>query len=174
MHVRLQKLNVGFSLLEVLIALVVFSIALIGFAGAMSVAIRAGNISTARTQATLAATMLEDRMRANPQGVIDNQYTGTLSSATAAPSNDCSGGCSTSQLATYDMAVVAQFLSRSLPNGTATINCALTPPPVTVGVRPTPRGLCTVVVTWGEVTESNMRGGNTGTRLGRFDWVFNP
>lgn len=174
MLMKPQRLNLGFSLLEVLVALVVFSIALVGFAGAMSVAMRAGNISTARTQATIIAKMLEDRMRANPQGVIDGQYVGTLNASTGAPSNDCSGGCTSSQLATYDMAVVAQTLSRSLPNGTATINCNLSPPPVTVGVRPTPRGPCTVVVTWGEVTESNMRGGNVGSRLGRFDWVFNP
>lgn len=167
--IRRQK---GFSLLEVLIALVLFSIALIGFAGAVTVAMRSGQTATMRTQAVFLAQMMENKMRSNSRGVIAGAYTGTFSLASGAPSTDCTSGCSPAQLAAFDTLSWGQALGRAMPNGTGSIRCNLTPVPPS-GVDPSPRGLCTVSITWSEQVTEGMRGDSTGVREGRFDWVFN-
>lgn len=55
----------GFSLIEVLIAVVVLSIGLLGIAALQGVSLRSGNEAVARTEANLVAYDLLDRIRAN-------------------------------------------------------------------------------------------------------------
>lgn len=63
----------GFSLIEVLIAVVVLSIGLLGIAALQGVSLRAGNEAQARTEASLAAYDLLDRIRANRNATeLDN------------------------------------------------------------------------------------------------------
>ncbi len=175
MHTMIAKCRArGFTMLEVLIALLLFTISLVGFAGSMAVSLRSSNIAGARTQATFLAQMIEDRMRANPQAVIAGTYNGTFNSGSGAPSNTCSSGCTSAQIADLDTKLWGQLLGRSLPTGEGVVNCTLAPAPVGAAVRTAPWGLCSVTITWGEQAESDQRGGNIGTRVGRFDWVFNP
>lgn len=168
-----RKQASGFTMLEVLIAVLLFTISLVGFAGSMAVSLRSSNIAGVRTQATFLAQMIEDRMRANPTAVIAGNYNGTFSAATGAPSNNCTSGCTSAQVAELDTRLWGQLLSRSMPNGQGRINCQLAPAPA-AAVRTAPWGLCSVTITWGEQAESGMAGGDIGSRIGRFDWVFNP
>jgi len=71
----------GFTLLEVLIALLILSIGLLGLAALQTVGLRSNQMATMRTQATLIAYDITDRMRANPTGVDAQEYVITTSQA---------------------------------------------------------------------------------------------
>ena len=64
----------GFTLLEVLIALLVLSIGLLGLAALQTTGLRSNQMATMRTLATQIAYDMTDRMRANPGGVAAGQY----------------------------------------------------------------------------------------------------
>ncbi|MDE1962228.1 MAG: type IV pilus modification protein PilV, partial [Xanthomonadaceae bacterium] len=55
----------GFTLLEVLIALLIFSLGVLGMAGLLAVSVRTNHSAYLRTQATFLAQSMADRMRAN-------------------------------------------------------------------------------------------------------------
>ena len=59
----------GFTLLEVMIALLVLSIGLLGLAALQTTGLRSNQMATMRTLATQIAYDMTDRMRANPGGV---------------------------------------------------------------------------------------------------------
>lgn len=88
----------GFSLLEALIALVVFSIALLGLAAMYVNMMGMSHSSYLRTLATLQASDFEERLRANPAQdatAIDNYavtcpHTGSLTRADDDKTNWCS------------------------------------------------------------------------------------
>jgi type IV pilus assembly protein PilV len=71
----------GFTLLEVLIALLVLSIGLLGLAALQTTGLRSNTMANMRTLATDAAYDITDRMRANPKGVAANEYVIGLSQA---------------------------------------------------------------------------------------------
>jgi type IV pilus assembly protein PilV len=64
----------GFTLLEVLIALLVLSIGLLGLAALQTTGLRSNEMASMRTTATQLAYDISDRMRANPAGVDGNKY----------------------------------------------------------------------------------------------------
>jgi type IV pilus assembly protein PilV len=65
----------GFTLVEVLVALVVFSVGLLGIAGLQITSLKANHGSATRTQAVYLAYDIIDRMRANPKAAItDHAY----------------------------------------------------------------------------------------------------
>ncbi|MGD2138111.1 MAG: type IV pilus modification protein PilV [Gammaproteobacteria bacterium] len=73
----------GFTLLEVLIALLVLSIGLLGLAALQTVGLRSNQMASMRTQAIQATYDISDRMRANPEGVDNQEYTITVAEAPA-------------------------------------------------------------------------------------------
>jgi type IV pilus assembly protein PilV len=73
----------GFTLLEVLIALLVLSIGLLGLAALQTTGLRSNQMASMRTQATQAAYDITDRMRANPTGVTAGEYVIDLADAPA-------------------------------------------------------------------------------------------
>ena len=64
----------GVSLIEVLMAVLIFSIGLLGMAGLLVMATRSNHSAYLRTQVTFLAGSLADRMRANPVGVWTGNY----------------------------------------------------------------------------------------------------
>ncbi len=71
---RYNKKNSGIGILEVLIALVVVSIGILGLAGMQLGGVRVAKGSYNRSQAVLYAETIIAQMRANPQGVADMNY----------------------------------------------------------------------------------------------------
>lgn len=148
----------GFTLLEVLIAIVVFSFGLLGIAGMMTISVRNNHNGYLRSQANFLAENMMDRMRANPNGLWNSFYAGT-----AAPGStvcNLTNPCNFQQLAQYDMEQWAQSLSLALPSGQGTINCvingavpaisnAVTPPSIWAPGAPY-NGICTIQVSWNE------------------------
>lgn len=163
----------GFTLLEVLIALLVFSIGLLGLAGLMVVSVKANNGAYLRTQASFLAQSMADRMRANT-GKIDD-YAGTYDASTAGTDSCVSVACGPDALVARDRAVWSQALIESLPpNATAEIACDGTTlgTPATSGAA-TYDGLCTMSITW---TEANLDQTSSATVPPEqvFAWVFQP
>lgn len=117
----------GFNLIEVMVALVVLSIGLLGLAGLQVLGLRYNHQSYERTQATLLVNDMIDRMRANPDGAAAGDYVLATHSSPPATYTGCfSSGtyCTSAQVAAYDLnewrnAIAAQ---RMLPQGTGAIS----------------------------------------------------
>jgi type IV pilus assembly protein PilV len=119
-----KRLQRGFTLLEVLIALVVLSIGLLGLAGLQTVSLRNTGVSTSRTIATQLAYDIADRMRANANGALSGAYLQTVTTIGSAPSaTTCfsSAGCSAADMAAMDLYVWRSRLVRELNNGTGVV-----------------------------------------------------
>jgi type IV pilus assembly protein PilV len=117
----------GFSLLEVLIALLVLSVGLLGIAGLQTFSLQFNHQSYERTQATLLISDMAERITANPLGGRAGGYDGILSAAMAS-SYSGYGGCpsncaTTSDLATYDLFMWKSALEnpKVLAQGTGSI-----------------------------------------------------
>jgi type IV pilus assembly protein PilV len=93
----------GFTLVEVLIALIVLSVGLLGIAAMYVETLRANRSALVRTQAIALASDLADRIRSNREPA--NNYTGTGVNALAI-----------ADLADWNAAVAAQ-----IPGGTGTV-----------------------------------------------------
>ena len=73
----------GFSLLEVLVSIVMLSIALLGLAGMMLSTLKSNHSAYQRSQATWLAYDIIDRMRADRQGALAQNYDVALGDASA-------------------------------------------------------------------------------------------
>ena len=62
----IKQYNQGFTLIEVLVAVLVFSFGLLGIAGMMTISVKSNHNGYLRSQANFLAENMVDRMRANP------------------------------------------------------------------------------------------------------------
>jgi type IV pilus assembly protein PilV len=170
--------NRGFSLLEVLIALLIFTLGLLGMAGLMVVSVKANQGAFLRTQASFLAQSMADRMRANTGKI--NAYNGTYDSSTANPAYACGSGiCTPDLLVERDRALWSQQLVNSLPNPSAIMACNGATPGTAIQRGAAPyNGLCTLTISWSEATLDRGKDA-TGAALPApppqiFAWVFQP
>lgn len=92
----------GFTLMEVLIALVVISIGLFGIAGMQMQSLKTSHDSYLRTQATYLAYDMIDKMRANRAAAVAGAYDTSIGTAPSGNSNCYSGNCSANNLAEFE------------------------------------------------------------------------
>jgi type IV pilus assembly protein PilV len=114
--------SLGFTLIEVLVAIVIFAFGILGFAGLQLGAIQGTRGADLRTVAALQGNDLADRMRSNMLAVQAGDYTGVAASkqncravyyvGTAAP-----GTCTPTQLAQDDLYDWNQANAGLLPGG---------------------------------------------------------
>lgn len=138
-HFRAIQNQAGFSLVEVLIALVIMSVGMLGIAGLYVEGMKAGRTSTFRHHAVTLASDVADRIRANPLGAIDYEGPGG--------NNNCVLGnvdCNASQMAANDIALWKEQAGAMLPNGDVTITFDDTVTPNTY----------LIVVGWAEAGEA--------------------
>ena len=143
----------GFTLLEVLIALLILSIGLLGLASLQTNGLRSNQMASMRTTATQLAYDIADRMRANPGGVDAQNYVITAAAAdpTIPTGQSCEAiACTSAQMATYDLAQW-RAAARNLPGGTTSVTRTVTGAVVTH----------TITVFWDEY-----RQGISGTACG--------
>lgn len=172
---RLQR---GFTLIEVMVALLIFSLGLMGMAGLMVLSVKTNQSAYLRTQASFLAQSMADRMRVNRSQIA--AYVGTYNSGTAG-SDPCASGaaCPPAQMVLRDRAVWSQQMITFLPNPTATIACngAVLGTAAQAGASPY-NGLCTLNIEWDESTLA--RGTLAATPAAAapnrqtFAWVFQP
>jgi type IV pilus assembly protein PilV len=148
----MRRCATGFSLLEVLIALVITVIGLFGLAKMQAAAIANTQIARGRSLIALQSESLAGAMHGNKgfwlagtapatfsmAGTTVTDVSGTLNIATP----DCKATtCTPNQLAAYDVQAWAAEMNAHFPTYTATVNCSTqTNRPIT----------CTVTTTWTE------------------------
>jgi len=116
LRVRKQK---GITLVEVLVALLVLSIGLVGLAALQLNGLRFNHSAFLRTQSTVFAYDIIDSMRANRDQARGGGYNVAIGSKPSAV--DCSSGCSTSQLASSEINDWKTNLALRLPQGEGSI-----------------------------------------------------
>lgn len=119
----------GFTLLEVLITVVIFSVGLLGIAGLQMTGMKQTHNSHLRSVATTQAVDMADRMRANGEGVEDGDYDKVYANCNA---NCASAQCNAAQMAEYDICEWAAETAAVLPSGAARVCLDDTPAPTTV------------------------------------------
>lgn len=136
----------GFTMVEVLVALVVLAIGLLGIAALYLNSLQSGRTAIYRTQAVNLVADLADRIRANrtAQGAY-----ATLFADAEVEVAGCytTGGCSANDLASSDLSRWKATLAQLLPNGAGQVVVTL---PVAAG-EPTSY---VVTVRWAEVGEA--------------------
>jgi len=90
----------GFTILEVMIALVIFSIGMIGLAGLQGISLQNNQIAYSRTIATQYAYDLADRIRNNPNGTYS---TASIPGSQPTLCITSANNCSPSAMAQFDM-----------------------------------------------------------------------
>ena len=142
-----MKRQLGFSLIEVLIALIVMSVGMLGIAGLYVQSLQAGRTSMFRHQAVALAGDVADRIRANPTAGIS--YTDA-----AGADNGCVAAgvdCDTAGMALHDVWLWKQQACNSLPGAAAAGGCVGTGGDVTVAFDDTVTPpLYTITVSWEE------------------------
>ncbi|MGH8232047.1 MAG: type IV pilus modification protein PilV [Steroidobacteraceae bacterium] len=159
--------SAGFSLVEVMIALIIISIGLLGIAKLQAVALSSTGTAGKRGLAAIEAASIASAMHADRAywSVGGIATTTTLSAAGVSASTDaglqspvdCSTvrPCTTVKMAAYDLSIIAASLQSILPGYTGTIACNQTvaPPPV----------VCAITLTWIEnAVASNSQGVHVG------------
>lgn len=159
----------GFTLVEVLVALIIIAVGMLGLAKIQALAYASTGIAGSQSLAALQASSLVSAMRANRNywSTVATPFTFTVAAGAITTSDntltnttyDCASGganapCTPAQLAAYDLNNTSNGPARGwtkglgavLPNPSATISC---PTPV-VGAQ---LG-CSIQITWVENTVS--------------------
>ena len=134
----MNKLNQkGLSLIEVMIALAVFSFGLLALAALMASGLKYNTSALHRSYATSQAYDMGDRMRANRLG-LDAGYYNNLSDSGTDP--DCiESGCTPEQMAQYDAWQWNTDNARLLPEGAGTVS-----------LKSSDSGIYTITVAWND------------------------
>ncbi|HHM04228.1 MAG TPA: type IV pilus modification protein PilV [Gammaproteobacteria bacterium] len=122
----------GFTLFEVLIAVLILSIGLLGIAGLQTASLKSNHSAYQRSQAALLAYDMIDRMRANQTGVAAGAYN-DLDGSSSDP-GCISSGCSAAAMAQYDDYQWGTAISQLLPAGKGKVSGAGTGSVFTVTV----------------------------------------
>ena len=169
----------GVSLIEVLVAVLVFSIGLIGLAGLIVMSTRATHVGYLRTQATFLANNMAERMSANPAAIWAGKYNLTTYPAAAAPAgcDTAATACSAAEVAVHDMQIWSAQLKVFLPNPSASIACTDVTsvdynPSGKMAQRPPYGGNCKMIVSWTERLAGDQAHRSAATQI--FAWNFQP
>ena len=111
----------GFSLLELLIAVLIFATGLIGTAALQAAGLRNNHETYLRTQAVQLAYDMADRMRANRAGVETGKYDALSGSSLAQTCITTAGGCTPSEVAKNDDAEWGDAIETTLPAGAGSV-----------------------------------------------------
>jgi len=112
-------LQMGSSLIEVLISLLVLAGGLLGIAGVQSVSLRNNQAAYYRTQATMLSADMIESMRANKTGVALDAYDDVAGAATAACFTIA--GCTPAQMAAQDVLTWSAQVAAALPGGDSVV-----------------------------------------------------
>ena len=135
--------QLGVGLIEVLAALFVLSVGLLGIAGLQAQGLIAGFNASQRSVAVVKAYEIVERMRSNPDGVRDvagaTSYAAALTPPGAVASPYCADldgnpgdDCTVPQLANFDIYVWKQSIDQAFPNMTGLGSVAVTLGPTSV------------------------------------------
>jgi len=168
----------GFSLVEVLVALVVVSVGLLGIAATHALAYSSTAIASQRSLAAIAASSLASAIHANrgywssgsapvPITITTTSTSVTISDSTLSNVKSCTSTtnpCTTTEMAAYDLQNWAASLGTLLPNAGATISCPTVSTPIT----------CNIVLSWSEKVVAINKQTNTAVRTTDYQMFVEP
>ncbi len=108
------KRQSGIGLIEILISLLVLSIGLLGLVSMQANGLKHNRNAYYRTQATILAYDIADRMRANSTQAEAGAYVETYG---AASGSECNSNCTPAQIGTTDIIQWKANLAAQLPGG---------------------------------------------------------
>ena len=118
---RFPRQQRGVGMIEVLVALLVLSIGVLGYAGLQLRALNSTDQAQFRTQAVALGTEMMERMRANPNGDYANAAiwpAGPLSNAVPANWNACVGVvCNPTGIRDWDVTQMSWHAWNNMPQG---------------------------------------------------------
>jgi len=147
----LVKNQSGFTLLEVLVAIVVISLGLLGLAGLQAATLRNNQIAYYRGIAIQQTYDMADRIRANQAGVTAGAYNNLTATIPTDP-NCVTNTCTAANMAVADHSQWNNNNARMLPAGTGTV--------VAAG-----GGAFDITVSWNENTEAGSTAQQFVTRV---------
>ncbi len=120
------KNQTGFTLLEVMISLVIFSIGMLGLAGIQATSIQSNSIAYMRTLAMQSAYDMADIIRASADFNNDvasafSNVTTSLGSEPTACQSSTTPTCTTAQMAAFEIYHWKSNLADQLPSGRGTV-----------------------------------------------------
>lgn len=153
----------GFTLIEVMIALVVMAVGMLGIAKLFIVALQSSSSANSGTAAVSLAADLADRIRANHTAGVAYQANSPVA---AAPGTVCVGGalslaqvCAPAAMAADDLYLWDQEVRCVGPGGVAAVSCWGAGPTWSVTYTPNPAGTgpntYTIKINWVEVASNN-------------------
>lgn len=119
----------GFSLIEVLVAMLILGVAVLAFAGLQVRSLESTGVAHIRSQAMTLAAEFVERMRVNPAGMADYGNAGLYGAGVfpagepATWANSCAlavtnvNGCTSSQMARFDINEIQFLADQYLPLG---------------------------------------------------------
>ena len=147
----MNRKETGFTLLEVLVAIVVLSLGLLGLAGLQAATLRNNQIAYYRAIAIQQTYDMADRIRANQKGAKEGDYDALDTTIPADP--DCVANvCSAANMAVADHSQWNNNNARMLPAGTGAV--------VSAG-----GGAFDITVSWNENTEAGSAAQQFVTRV---------
>ena len=141
----LHKHQRGITLIESMVALVIAALGILGILGVQMRTLSDTSTTVRRAQAIRLIDDLGERMRTNPNAMVNlGSYVSNFATNPAVGS--CASGCDHAALAAYDLAVWKQAVRNSLPLGQAEIFI----PPAEAGVAAAQRRQLGVMIAWRE------------------------
>lgn len=113
----------GFTMIEVLVTLIILSLGLLGLAGMQATGLKSNHQAYMRSQATLLAYDMGDRLRANMAGVEAGAYN-DIEGIPENAANCEAGACSPAQMAAFDAFQWNSALADVLPSGQGIVDRA--------------------------------------------------
>ena len=160
-----NKSQLGFSMIEVLVSLIVIGVGMLGMSGLQIASMKGTSNAHSRNVASMLAFELGERMRANQAGVDGGFYANNDTCGTTL--NQCrSSFCTSEQIARIDVQEVKcgvlklgkrdGGVANLLSGGTLTVSC--------VGGCDQPNALHDVAITWGESNVHKDQLGSSSTQ----------
>ena len=159
----------GTTLIEVLVAVAVTSVGLLGMAGLMIASAKVNHDAYLSTQANFIAQTFIESMHINASAVTDGRYDGSYPGDAGSDPGCWAHGCSPSERAEYDRVRFDTALRTTLPNAVASVKCTAGNSP-RVPSAAIYDGTCRLEVGWSERALS-AGGDNTIQSL---VWIFQP
>ena len=135
--VHARRAESGFSLIEVLVAILILGVGVLGVAGLQLLSLQNNTSAMYRTQAVQSAYDIIDRARANRA----EAYNIAIDDDAPTASNCVTSTCSRTEMRNFDLAAWRAALETTLPEGTGGIE--------------TSGGVVTVTVRWQDTRDPN-------------------
>ena len=126
-------------MIEVLVTIVILSVGLLGLASLQANGLKSNHQAYMRSQATILAYDMSDRMRANMAGVNAGSYNNLSGDPSTTPPDCETNTCTPANMAAYDYAKWDADLANRLPLGQGSVAIA--------------GGIATVTVMWDDDRE---------------------